>query len=328
MSKTGSSRRPWLILGSLLLLLCCVCAAASAVVGIGLSSQGGIAGLMGALSGEGQVWGETGRTPRPTPLPLPPQTMAPRATAAAPTGAAPAQSATAVSIAGPAIDYGGIRFTLHPSSARGVSARTVPEIPPSPETPFWEVNPEYVEFILDGYPAEHVSFQAQINVFPVEAYTALVPDVALDIDALRMLLASKPPAPEVIPIPHIRGAAQVFRARVHYLPFRNGTGVGFITQYAQDTTAIYNGAAFYAFQGLTDDDAYYISAILPITTPLFGTSYDDFDGYTVDFYAADMADRWEAYLDGMTLLVNQAQPEAFTPSLGALDEMLQSLQVR
>lgn len=265
----------------------------------------------------------------PTPMPLPQQTIPPASspTPVVPTIAARTQNATPVSIVGREIDYGGIRFVLHPAVSRGVNARVIPETLASQDVPLWAVSPEYTEFILDGYPVQ-ADREAEINVFAVEAFTALVPDVAQSVESLKILLANEPPAPEEIPIPQIRGAAQVFRARVHYLPFHNGTGVGFITQYAQDITAIFNGAAFYTFQGLTDDGAYYVSAILPITAPFFGARYDDFDGYIVDYSAANMADQYRAYLDGMTVQINEATPEAFTPSLGALDETLQSLQVK
>ncbi len=80
---------------------------------------------------------------------------------------------------------------------------------------------------------------------------------------------------------------------------------------------------FYAYQGITNDGKYYVSAIFPIANhqlPLDGSS-------TIDDWNA-FYDHYETYLWQVTDMLNNAAPDQFTPNMQALDALLASLQVK
>ena len=60
----------------------------------------------------------------------------------------------------------------------------------------------------------------------------------------------------------ILNAAQVFHAQTKYLDFNDGSGVGFVTYYAQDVSPVTRDQIFYSFQGLTDNGKYYVGCFL------------------------------------------------------------------
>jgi hypothetical protein len=101
-----------------------------------------------------------------------------------------------------------------------------------------------------------------------------------------------------------------------------------VTQYAQAFYPINNHDLFYHFEGLTSDGQYYIIAILPINAPSLAA--DDnldsplpADGIPFDFNSSDPG----AYFEAITQKLNTTAPEAFTPSLTALDALINSLKI-
>jgi len=61
--------------------------------------------------------------------------------------------------------------------------------------------------------------------------------------------------------------SQAFIGKRKFLRFRNGRGVLFLTQYQQETLPVNNGALVCTFQGMTDDNAWYVSAVFPVAAP-------------------------------------------------------------
>jgi hypothetical protein len=66
-------------------------------------------------------------------------------------------------------------------------------------------------------------------------------------------------------------AAQVFASNVQPISFQNGSGIRFVTEYAQGFVSINNQDLFYHFQGFTDDGNYYMVAVLPVTSPVLAS---------------------------------------------------------
>ncbi len=123
-------------------------------------------------------------------------------------------------------------------------------------------------------------------------------------------------------------------AQVRYLSFANGSGVRVLTQFAQNWWPINNGDLVYVFQGLTSDNAYYISAILPVTAPFLPEQVDDpaavppVDG--VSFPASSspkFGEEYSSYQRAVIKKLNEISPEKFVPSLSMLDALMESLQV-
>lgn len=223
----------------------------------------------------------------------------------------------------PGVQYEGISFSYERSLATNVLAETIPAEEPSPEGPYWEGAPEHVQFSFEGYPLQDTFHRPQIYVYPVGAYEQLNEAAAETIADLREYLATGPTT-DSIPFLPLFNAAQVLRTKVSRLEFQNGRGVRFVTQYNQAPIPINNQELFYTFQGLRQDDGYYMAAVLPIsnaTLPADGTlpANTDFE---------DFADNFQSYVAQVTQQLDAQPDSSFVPDIAMLDRMIQSFQIR
>lgn len=259
-------------------------------------------------------------------------TTPPEATDVPPTAAPTvAPSATPVPPSGNVFTFNGVEVTLPDAIASGASGSVIPA---SQEegAPEFAIHPEYTEIKLTDYPVENRYFDGMIRVYPVADYTEISKTVSQRAQAMQALLAEKPAASdEEIPMLPLYGAAQVLRTQVQYLDFANGSGVRFVTLYAQGVGPVTNQEIFYTYQGLTSDGAYWVSAILPVNASLLpadaeSASNPPADGVVFPEGATD-AEPYNAYYQAITDKLNAAPADQFTPDLTELDAMMQSLRV-
>ena len=126
-------------------------------------------------------------------------------------------------------------------------------------------------------------------------------------------------------------AQQAFASNMQMISFQNGRGVRFLTEYGQYAVSANNNELFYHFQGLTSDGAYYIIAILPITVPVIAETSDGGavlppGGIPYPYFADPNADM-EAYYTAVTALLDGTSPEAFSPTINRLDQLIQSMRI-
>ncbi len=216
-----------------------------------------------------------------------------------------------------------VNFCYPAPLASGFSQQIVVENPPQENTPPWDVNPNTIELIFSDYILPDTFHQPAIRIYPIEDYIALDPYINDLITQLQGLLESQNPNPDNIPFLPIWGAAQMMRSQVEYINFQNGRGVRFITQYGQAVAPINNKSAFYAFTGITDDGQYLISAVLPISHPLF---YPDEMSEPEEGWDAFM-NNYETYLTDIVNTINTQPPESFMPALGMLDAMMSTFLI-
>lgn len=192
--------------------------------------------------------------------------------------------------------------------------------------------PEHRKISFAGYPLSDMFFEPIIRVYPVAEFAAMGDVAGPRVTELTGMLASQPADPNEIPLLPIFNAAQIFHAKVAYLPFQNGSGVRFLTEYAQYYAPMNNRDLFYSYQGLTSDGNYWISAIFPINTSYLQESYDSTqvpsDGIAAPStnsptYEADM----KAYYVTMVDRLNNTPEGNFTPAIDCLDQFLASLNV-
>lgn len=142
---------------------------------------------------------------------------------------------------------------------------------------------------------------------------------------MKTLLTTKPAEitgsiPVLPPIP----AAQVFHAQTRYLDFANGSGVGFVTHYAQDVSPVTAEQPFYTFQGLTNDGQYYVVVFSPVTTALLPADFDAaLGGVSYDEWAKN----YETYLADIVAQLNGLLPGAYTPDLTLIDGLVKSIEI-
>ncbi len=114
---------------------------------------------------------------------------------------------------------------------------------------------------------------------------------------------------------------QLFIARKKLLRFRNGRGVLFLTQYDQEESPVTNESLVCTFQGMTDDNAWYVSAVFPVSAgaalPLLQEADKD-----PGFHSG-----YDTYIRKTSEKLNRLPAKKFTPGLALLEEMIRSIKV-
>jgi hypothetical protein len=249
--------------------------------------------------------------------------------AATPQGPPAAAGASATNTYSPG--FAGVSFTYDLSLSPYVKweeAAAVP-LPAEPEPGLGGAMPQRVQFSFvegpDSPPSDCGTLRAALLcVFPVAGMRALDPSVAKTVDDLSALLASRPANPAEIPVFPVVPAHQVFRAQVRYLSFPGGAGVRFVTYFAQDASPVTNQSVFLTFQGLTSDGRNYVCLFWPVDTAALPNTVDEgLGGQSYDAWSA----QYDAYLARTVQTLNGLSPDAFTPNLTLLDNLLQSIQI-
>lgn len=200
----------------------------------------------------------------------------------------------------------------------------------------YQLTPGHTELELEGYLLQGKFHQPKIYVYPALGYAEMVPGAFESIHRLDNILygpsgPSLPASNDQFPTVPFFNAAQVFVTNAQIISFQNGSGVRFLTEYAQYFAPANNHELFYHFQGLTRDGAYYIIAILPITAPVLAETSDA--GAAVPAGGIALPDindpnaDWQGYYGAVTDLLNNTAPESFTPTLSQLDALIQSMRV-
>jgi len=210
---------------------------------------------------------------------------------------------------------------------------TLTKIPPSgTDVPGWEVTPGHEELEFNGYVLQNRFHEPKIFIYPAQGFAALNDGAAENIRRLQIILAN--PAVylenDLLPFIPFFNAGAVFTAQTQVIEFQNGVGVRMLTQYAQSYANVNNHEMFYHFQGLTSDGAYYVIAILPASAPFLAENWDTpvpANGIPFPGYDNSNAD-FEGYYEQVVAKLNSTQPDVFTPSLSALDGLIQSLLIK
>lgn len=225
-----------------------------------------------------------------------------------------------------------LSIAIPPEIGTGAEAKVIEAVPPSEGMPWWEIAPQYHQYMIQGYVWQNAFHDPAIYVYPADEYAQINEDAANRINALKEIVNKPSPfLPETLPFLPTFNAAQVFYAKPQALSFQNGSGIRYITQYDQGPLPINNSEVFYTFQGLTSDGKYYVSAVLPINSPLLVADARQ-DAVTpnggIPFeWSSDTFEFVEGYLDSVALVLNTADPNSFNPTLPLLDQMIQSIQV-
>jgi hypothetical protein len=235
-------------------------------------------------------------------------------------------------VAKTSVTFGRLSLDIPSSVASGATGKEYPR-KDSEDAAYWDKTPGHLQVSLNDYYVLQGKFhQPQIYVYPAMPYVELVPAAFESMHRLRNVM--NPVAPitaDQLPAVPFFNAAQVFASNIQAVSFQNGSGVRFLTEYAQYAAPVNNNELVYHFQGFTNDGEYYIIAILPITAPVLAETSDAGaplppGGIPYPFMADPNADM-QAYYASITDLLNATSPEAFTPSISQLDALIQSMQV-
>jgi hypothetical protein len=218
---------------------------------------------------------------------------------------------------------GPLSLYFDPALATSYSCETVPEAADTSLPPMG-VNPQYSKLTLVGYPLTGRLMVPHIDVFPVQRYRELMPDLVNPrVEKLQNLIGGAAPGSDTLPLLPIFNAAQMFYAQYAVVHFQNGNGIRYVTMYAQAYYPVNNHDMFFSFQGMTADGKYWISLIVPISHPSLPENGDNppggYDAFVKNF---------DSYIAQTTQELNGKPPESFVPSILALDALVQSMVVQ
>ena len=231
------------------------------------------------------------------------------------------------------VTFGRLSFELPSSVASGASGKEYPRFD-ADDAAYWQKTPGHLQVSLSDYYALQGKFhQPQIYIYPAMEYVVLVPPAFESMHRLRNVMNPVGPiTADQLPAVPFFNAAQLFASNVQTVSFQNGSGVRFLTEYGQYPAPVNNHELFYHFQGFTNDGAYYIVAIFPITAPVLAETDDagsplPSGGILYPFFADPNPETLQKYYDDVASLLNATSPEIFTPSIGQLDVLIQSMYV-
>jgi hypothetical protein len=213
-----------------------------------------------------------------------------------------------------------VSLSYDPSLATGLSGETLPagEIMPG-----GLLEPEHRQLSFQGYPLAGTFHEPRIIVYPAPEFEAVNEFAGQIMADLRQVLVDRPSAPEgALPFLPMFNAGQVMHTQVAYLDFQNGSGVRYLTQYAQAYVVINSQDLFYTFQGLTGDGAYYVAALLPVGHPSLPADGSDYPGGFEAFM-----ETYETYILETRQMLDAQGYASFQPDLSLLDGMIGSLEV-
>ena len=222
----------------------------------------------------------------------------------------------------PDVSYEGISFSYDPAIAQGTFNVTIPGQNLGEESMPGETYPTHFQFTFENYAVGDHFHTPVIRIYPVEEYRAISTGASNIINELQQALINRPGGGDMSNLPFLPmwNAAQVFTANVEYFDFQSGSGVRYLTMYGQALYPVDNTNLFYTYQGLTQDNRYYITAILPVTHP--GLPAEG----VVDDWAA-FTDNWDSYIADTLAWLEAQNPASFTPSLELLDQMMASFKI-
>lgn len=177
-----------------------------------------------------------------------------------------------------------------------------------------------------------------IEIMPVAGITESAPTAFESLQKLQQVLANAPDlsapilegvdpnAPQADTFlprdPLVLGARRMLVSSAQPVTLQNGSGVAFITMYAQDLLPVHNYGLFFNVLALSRNDDYYVVLRLPIRT-------DQVINNSFDF---SFPANWEAYypqhIAEMTDLLNGLSSDEWEPSLDTLLTIAESIYIK
>ena len=229
---------------------------------------------------------------------------------------------------GISVSYENVAFVIPSGMASGTNPETMTAVDTNSGAP-WEIAPTHLRFTLTGYQLQGKFFEPQIYIYPANEYAQVNSVASEQIERLKKAVSGSPLLKETLPNVPFFNAEHIIAANIQLIKFQSGSGVRELTQYDQYPAPINNHELFYHFEGLTDDNKYYIVAILPITAPVLAEDEKPESPIpTGGVPIPASTGPTDVYYFSVTEKLNSLAPDSFTPSLNALDALIQSILVK
>ncbi len=249
-------------------------------------------------------------------------------TACAP--ASPDPAATPTPAPGISISAGPIHLLLPLVLAANVSVETVDAVTDQANIP-WDVGPAHLQLTFHGYPLPATFHDPVLVIYPREQYAIANPNAAESISRLVDVLANPSSASNRNALPRVPffNAGQVLAAQPKVIAFHGGSGIRFVAHYTQDISPINNRGLFYHFEGLTDDQQYYLVGVFPINLAILSPNNNPdlpvpTGGVPFPLPSASPLS-YDDYYRQIGQRIDSTPADEFRPSLDLLDELTGSI---
>ena len=195
----------------------------------------------------------------------------------------------------------------------------------------WEVGPSFIKLTLTSYPLQGTMWSPEIRIYPAEEYRLIDPSVGETLAEIKFILDNPVGnLPDHLPFLPFVNAGEAFHAQMHFVNFKNGSGLVYLTQFDQAPIPINNHEIFYTYQGLSQDGKYFISATFPVNAAFLPTdgaqnTATPADGIPVDW---NNFENFPNYMTAVTQKISTTDPNAFMPSLPMLDALIRSIEIK
>jgi hypothetical protein len=203
------------------------------------------------------------------------------------------------------------------------SALVVSTIPDnnSEESPYWDRLPEHYVIDLQGFPLTGTFLKPRIYIIPAADVFLYTEGALMTGNQLMEMMESRESHPDSLPFIPLINAGSLFTARVQYVENDQFHGVEGITQLAQDFGVINNQSLIYTFQGITNDERYWIGIILPVTQNSLPP-----DSSTNPLGSIEaLMEQFESYTSEIEQTLDAAPADSFMPDYLTIQDVVNSI---
>ncbi len=250
----------------------------------------------------------------------------------------PVQEKIILKQSGGKVEFNGVSFNYNPKIFGEVEMEEVAELPLGGEDYKPDsVVPQHLLFKLKTSNSER---QTAIYIFPIVDYRrmyAVSKDMTKAFDdelrGLQKALRDKNfRIKNQIPFIPFWDGSQTFLSKVKHFPFKSGKGIFFLTQFDIETSMINNDGLTYCFEGITDDEKYYILAQFPVGVSFLPIGHmEKFEDYVVPERGFIKTDeelkQYKNYISKITKRLENLPADKFEPNLNYFEEMISSLKI-
>ncbi|MBK8149952.1 MAG: hypothetical protein IPK58_17555 [Acidobacteria bacterium] len=186
-------------------------------------------------------------------------------------------------------------------------------------------------------------FEPEINIYSIPEFreslsksTEYVKEFDRELEKIKHLASDQfSVANGELPFLPFIDAEKELNVHLKRVSFKSGNGFFYLTQFNNEPSIINNDGLVYVFQGVTNDNQYYILATFPVRTKILPEGYDasEFQGYKLPefFYERKKHKRnqvnYRNYVSKMGKLLEELESDQFSPSLSLIEEVQSSLEI-
>jgi len=172
--------------------------------------------------------------------------------------------------------------------------------------------------------------RGDMHVYPVDNYEVFDPAVKEPLDGLKKLLEAKgegdvPPLPrsalDFLYLSQQAISQPVMREKLSYISMRNGSGVRFISGYAEPGQPLTDRSLYYVYLGLSLDGLHYVEAMFELLQP--SSYFPKPPNPGSPNYAAEV----QAYNQAVADKIRSTPDSNFNTSLDQFDTLFKTMQV-